>query len=247
MEHILSPNHVDVLARFARARSIVAFDYDGTLSPIVTNRDRAFMRPHTRALLKALTQHYPCAIISGRGRDDVIAKLEGIDVKYVFGNHGLEPNEGLAFFANDIATISPELREALRGQEGVDIEDKRYSVSIHHRRAKEPAAAQIAIHEAIAKLSRPMRVVLGKLVVNVIPVNAPHKGDALVAIRAQEGADIALYVGDDVTDEDVFDLAQPEWLLCIRVGHTQNTAAPWYLRNQQEMDALLEQLLTLRH
>jgi trehalose 6-phosphate phosphatase len=246
MEHILSPNNVDVLARFARAHSIAAFDYDGTLAPIVTDRDRAFMRPHTRALLDALTRHYPCAIISGRGCDDVFAKLEGIAVKYVIGNHGLEPNEGLSSFANDIATIVPELQQSLGGHEGVDIENKRYSLSIHYRRAKDQAATRAAIHEAISRLSRPMRVVLGKLVVNVIPQNAPHKGDALVALRAQEGAEIALFVGDDVTDEDVFELAQPEWLLCIRVGHSQNSAAPWYLRDQREMDSLLEKLVALR-
>jgi trehalose 6-phosphate phosphatase len=193
MDYILSPNNLNVLARFARARSIAAFDYDGTLAPIVADRDRAFMRPRTRTLLEGLTRHYPCAVISGRGRGDTIAKLEGIAVKYVIGNHGLESNEGLPSFANDIATILPELQQSLDEHEGVDLENKRYSLSIHYRCAKDPAIARAAIHEAIAKLSRPMRLVLGKFVVNLIPQNAPHKGDALVALRAQEGADIALY------------------------------------------------------
>jgi hypothetical protein len=42
-------------------------------------------------------------------------------------------------------------------------------------------------------------------------------------------------------------LAQPEQLLCIRVGHSPNSAAPWYLHDQEEMDALLEKLLALRN
>ena len=55
-----------------------------------------------------------------------------------------------------------------------------------------------------------MRVIPGKLVINVVPDAAPSKGDALVALRDRTEADIAMYVGDDVTDEDVFRLDQPE-------------------------------------
>ena len=50
----------------------------------------------------------------------------------------------------------------------------------------------------------------GKLVVNVVPARALNKGDALIGLRTNERADTALYVGDDITDEDVFELDQPE-------------------------------------
>ena len=69
---------------------------------------------------------------------------------------------------------------------------------------------------------------------------------ALISLRERETADIALYVGDDVTDEDVFELDQPGRLLCIRVGQSRKSAAPWFLRDQREIDMLLKKLVELR-
>lgn len=246
MKRILGTSNVAILSQLAWARALVAFDYDGTLAPIVEDRDRAFMRPRTRALLERVAGLYPCAIISGRSRDDVSARLEGIPFRHIIGNHGLEPNASMSAFASEVAAILPELQRALRDERGVDIEDKRYSLAIHYRRSRRKRDARAAIFSAISKLGMSMRVVLGKLVINVIPDKAPHKGDAVVSLRERECADIALYVGDDVTDEDVFELDQPGRLLCIRVGQSRKSAAPWFLRDQRELDMLLQTLVDLR-
>ena len=72
-----------------------------------------------------------------------------------------------------------------------------------HRRKRYVLAA---IRTAAAALRTPVRLVAGKLGGELLPSSAPHKGDALMALRAAEGADMALYVGDDATDEDVFAL-----------------------------------------
>ena len=44
MKHILSPANVGVLAQLAWSRVLLAFDFDGTLAPIVADRDQAAMR-----------------------------------------------------------------------------------------------------------------------------------------------------------------------------------------------------------
>lgn len=246
MKRILAASNLEVLAQFAWARAFVALDYDGTLAPIVEDRDRAFMRPRTRTLLGRVADLYPTAIISGRSCSDVASRIEGVAIKHISGNHGLEPTESMGSFESEVADVLPILQEALRGEQGVEIENKRYSLAIHYRRSRRKTDARAAIFAAIARMPKPMRVVLGKLVINVIPEKAPHKGDALVALRDRECADIALYVGDDVTDEDVFQLDQPGRLLCIRVGVSRKSAAPWCLRDQQEIDSLLETLVELR-
>jgi trehalose 6-phosphate phosphatase len=87
-----------------------------------------------------------------------------------------------------------------------------------------------------------VRLVGGKLVVNLLPAGAPHKGLALEAARERFGCDTALYVGDDETDEDVFALDQPGRLLAIRVGRRRGSAAGYYLRNQREIDRVLRVL-----
>ena len=79
-----------------------------------------------------------------------------------------------------------------------------------------------------------------------MPEAAPSKGDALIALRDRTEADVAMYVGDDVTDEDVFRLDQPGRLFTVRIGRSRTSAARYYLRQQQEIDSLLEHLVALR-
>jgi trehalose 6-phosphate phosphatase len=91
MRPLLSPENVDVLAQFACSRVLLAFDFDGTLAPIVHDRDGATMRTETADSFESLCKLYPCAVISGRSKDDVSSRLGAAAVKYVIGNHGLEP------------------------------------------------------------------------------------------------------------------------------------------------------------
>lgn len=246
MNRILATANVELLAQLAWSRVLLAFDFDGTLAPIVANRDKARMRARTRALLERVCHRYPCVVISGRGRQDVKRRLSGLPLRHVVGNHGLEPGEHLANFALEIAEIRPRLAAALASCAGVDIEDKRFSLAIHYRRSRRKKDARRMIHEAVAKLTLPMRASDGKLVVNVVPERAPHKGDALMQLRALEGTDTAIYVGDDDTDEDVFELDQPGRLLSIRVSRSASTAARYYLRDQREVDPFLAHLAKLR-
>lgn len=246
MKRILTTENIDILAQFSWARGLVAFDYDGTLAPIVENRESSTMRPRTRSFLEHVAQLYPCAIIANRTRDDVTRRLEGIAIKHIIGNHGIESAEFLESFANEITPVFLALEAALKSEQGVDLENKRHSIAIHYHRARRKVATRAKILAAIAVHAPALRVIPGKFVINVTPTAAPNKGDALISLRNAEQADIALYVGDDVTDEDVFRLDQPGRLLCIRVGHSRRSAAPWYLRDQREIDLLLETLVELR-
>jgi trehalose 6-phosphate phosphatase len=248
VKHILSPESVDLLAQLASSRVLLAFDFDGTLAPIVADRDQAKMRIRTSTLLKAACALYPCAVISGRAQGDVTTRLGRIGVKHVVGNHGIEPGADaeIAVFESEMAVIRPLLEHALVDYPGLEIEDKRYSLAVHYRGARRKREARIAIDRAVARLPRPMRVVPGKLVANVIPVGARNKGDILLELRDREPADIALYVGDDVTDEDVFTLDQPGRLLSMRVGRTKLSAARFFLHDQHEIDGLLEWMVKLR-
>ncbi|HSK03885.1 MAG TPA: trehalose-phosphatase [Kofleriaceae bacterium] len=246
MKHILSRDHVRTLDPLAGARVLLAFDFDGTLAPIVADRERAAMRRRTHALLAAAAELYPCAVISGRARGDVAARLGSIPVKYVVGNHGMEHAPDPAGHDREIALARPLLERALAVHPGIEIEDKRYSLSIHYRASPRKRAARGAIDAAIAALPRPMRVIAGKLVANVVPAGARHKGTSLLELRERERADIAVYVGDDVTDEDAFALHRPGQVLAMRVGRARASAAPFYLRDQREIDRLLVHVVKLR-
>jgi trehalose 6-phosphate phosphatase len=244
--HLLSPPHSALLSQLASGHTLLAFDFDGTLAPIVDDRELARMREPTAQLLSHIARSFPCAVISGRSQGDVSARLGSAQVRYVVGNHGLEPNDSMGEFARQIAAARPVLQAALAAEPGVEIEDKRFSLSIHYRAASDRARARQAVEAAVAALGSSTRSMPGKLVVNILPALAPHKGHALLRLRALEGATCALYVGDDVTDEDVFELDQPERLVSVRVGDARYSAARYFLRDQLEIDQLLSLLIELR-
>lgn len=246
MKRLLSAENRDFLAQLAWSPVLLAFDYDGTLAPIVTNREAAVMRPSTTHLLAEVAKVYPVAIISGRSRDDVASRLGAAEIKYVVGNHGLEPGGDLDACEAEMVGARPILEKELASVPGVDIEDKRYSIAVHYRRSRNKALARSEIHGTVKKLPTPMRVVPGKQVVNVVPARAPDKGDALLRLRDQAGASVAFYVGDDVTDEDVFRLDQPGRVVGVRVGESADSYAKYFLKDQREIDNLLRRLRALR-
>lgn len=245
MKNVLSRANLEVLRQYAWSKVLLAFDYDGTLAPIVSRPDRAAMRATTRRLLAGLTRLYPCVVISGRARRDVAGRLQGVGVQGVVGNHGLEPWHSTDRLKEEVRRWQPLLRERLAGLRGVKIEDKGLSVAVHYRQSREQRLARGAILAAARALGE-VRLIGGKQVVNILPDGVPHKGGALERERARLGCDTAIYVGDDDTDEDVFVLDQPGRLLAIRVGRESASAAAYFIPGQRDMDELLRVLLHLR-
>jgi trehalose 6-phosphate phosphatase len=245
MKDILSRANSDVLQQFAWSKVLLAFDYDGTLAPIVSDPERASMRDTTRRLLGQLAERYPCVVISGRARPDVGRWLRGIPLRQIVGNHGIEPWQATRPLMDEVSRCAPLLRGCLGGLKGIRIENKAFSISVHYRHSREKKKALAAILEAAGRLG-PVRVIGGKQVVNILPLGAPHKGMALERERERLGCDTAVYVGDDQTDEDVFALDQPGRLLGIRVGRSRTSAAAYYIPGQAEIDDLLRALVHAR-
>lgn len=245
MQYILSENNRAVLKDFTSLRVLLAFDFDGTLAAIVSDPHKAAIRPTTRSLLRQLTSLYPCIVVSGRSRSDVRQKLSGIQFKEFIGNHGIEPWKSSGAAAREVQTWIPILKRKLESCRGLTLEDKRFSVSIHYRRARNKKNAIKAIASAARTLPG-VRLVGGKNVVNIVLGGAPHKGSAVERALQKERCDTAIYVGDDVTDEGVFALARSKQFLAIRVGANSSSLAPFYIRHQREIDRLLKALLQLR-
>ncbi len=245
MKNIYSPESREVLEQFVWSNVLVAFDFDGTLAPIVAVPERAEMRSCTRDLLRAVAKLLPVVVISGRAQLDATRKLKGAGVDGVVGNHGIEPWKATDRLMKTVLGWRPVFEKRLSPFRGVQIENKVYSVAIHYRRSREKKRALAAILAAIATL-RDVRVIRGKQVVNVLPSDAPHKGIALERERRRFGCDTAIYVGDDQTDEDVFELDQPGRLLAIRVGATRNSQAPYFIRGQRDIDDFLRLVIALR-
>jgi trehalose 6-phosphate phosphatase len=245
MISLLSQAAAAVVDEIARTRTLVAFDFDGTLAPIVEDRMEARMRPETRALLRTTALLYPCAVISGRARADVALRVSGVPLVAVVGCHGAEAGFGPLdrTLERRVASWRAELERALRGFEGIELEDKRFGIALHYRGARQRRDAERRARLAAGLLEGAV-VFGGNAVVNVVPEGAPTKGDAIRELCARLGARGAVYVGDDRTDEEAFRSEVVH--VAVHVGVEEESAARYALPDQRRVDDLLRALIAAR-
>jgi trehalose 6-phosphate phosphatase len=186
-------------------------DLDGTLSPIVDEPGRAFPLPAAVAALTALTHRLALvAVVSGRAPDDA-RRLLGTDRLLVIGNHGLErlePGQERAELSPALAQAAEAISEALTRVpvgEGVAIDDKGPSATIHYRNAPDPARAAERIRTALGDVSRDGLVLrAGRMSWELRAAGAADKGTALTQLISRHGLRGLVVLGDDVTDLDMF-------------------------------------------
>ncbi len=247
LNYLFSGASLQVLESIGFTNTLYAFDFDGTLAPIVERPDDAGMSEETYDQLSKLSSIVQTAVISGRSLSDLKPRVPS-QVKYRIGNHGLEglprttPVSGLRVqtqawkvaLESQLAPVAEDL--------GISIEDKEYSLAVHYRRSRKKKIARKAIQMAIQLLEGAPRVIFGKLVFNVVPPEGPHKGIALDRLMKECGANFALYIGDDLTDEDVFGLNDSR-ILTIRVGNRSWSQAKYFIHTQSEINRLIKIIL----
>lgn len=249
MEPLFSQAGLRRLDDLVQPGMLCAFDFDGTLAPIVPKPEDAAMPSQILQRLVALSRYAPVAIVTGRAIADIAPRL-GFEPDYLVGNHGLEGVPGWQGRSDAFAQqcrdwkemLTAALQDSSRYDSGIAIEDKRYSLSVHYRHARDPVKAEAQLAELLPRLQPAPRIVAGKCVFNVVPQNGADKGVALEELMRVSGARHTLYAGDDVTDEDVFRLKRED-VLSVRVEHADDSAADFYLEDWPQMAMLLDALL----
>ena len=89
MRHLFSIEGEQALESVMRQRPLLAFDFDGTLAPIVARPDQAHVPDAVAHGLAELSRALPVAVVTGRSVADVRARL-GFQPRWVIGNHGAE-------------------------------------------------------------------------------------------------------------------------------------------------------------
>ena len=246
MIYAFSPEGIASLAAVLATGPLLAFDIDGTLAPIVERPDEAALPDDVQHCLAHLAHRFDVAIITGRGVRDA-RRMLAFEPRYLIGNHGAEGLPGWQARAAGFEQVARTWQVALAAdaalaEAGVTVEDKRYSLSLHYRNARNPAAAHAEIRRCLAALAPVPRVIAGKAVVNLLPADAPDKGDAIRALIAEAHCVNVLYIGDDDTDETVFGLNLPS-VLTLRVEPAADSAAALYLRDQREVLTLMQHIV----
>ena len=261
------------LARLAKAPALLSFDLDGTLAPIVAQRDEARVSAPTATLMRALAQRWPVAVVTGRHVDDAAGRL-GFTPRWLWGCHGAQRPVDDFDSAQDARCGQPIRPHSNSLQQGLDhcrehlaqhaarlqarrveVEDKGLSIALHYRHADAAGTVVAWLDELIAPVTQPaapcgtrpnLRAEHGHRVLNLSAAAAPDKGDALLDLLALCRVDLALVIGDDANDEPAFEKA-PTACVTIRIAPVGTpTRAQHRISSQSRVDALLRFLLSLR-
>lgn len=249
MDHLFSAAGLEAMQNFVGSQTLFAFDIDGTLAPIADDPARILIPEQTRSRLVDLNQTACVAVITGRSRADA-RKFLGFDPHLLIGNHGAEGLPGWERHEKKFRHVCKAWQDQLRqfipdvADGGVVIENKGTTISLHYRNSSNHPAAIDTLNRAIGQLVPKPRRISGIYVENIMPCEAPLKGEALLQIMKHTGCSKAIYVGDDITDEDVFRL-KIDNILGIRVGCESSSVASYCILNQEEIIRLLDAIILL--
>lgn len=252
LKHLFDPSGASALALALRSDPLLAFDFDGTLAPLVEHPDDARVPDALAHRLDRLATLRPLAIVTGRAVRDVAPRL-GFAAAFIVGNHGAE-DSGIAAQL-DTAPFKSAPLDALRLRlaghaaefldAGIWVEDKQYSLALHCRQARYPKVARARIAQLLAYPAPGLGSIPGKCVFNVVVTQSRDKCDAVASLVLRAGCQTAIFVGDDTNDEAVFVRAPAHWLT-VRVGRDDpDSKAAYFLDGYDDIARLLDRMLSV--
>lgn len=254
-----------VSAKIKKSTSIfLLLDFDGTLCPIVNHPDLVEVDRDIKSILKKLnrTKGIILGFVSGRPVADVKKHLKLKDV-YCVGNHGLElkkPKSRKVEILSEnkikkslklLKDIVGILRKKIKPYEGVWLEDKKYSLSLHYRMAdkKNALIAKRIFGEVTQEIEKKklVRITKGKKVLEIRLPQNQNKGTAVLKLKKMhlKEAPVLIYLGDDVTDEDVFEVMSKRDV-SIHIGTNKKSKAMYKLKNVKAVAGFLKKVYCLQ-
>lgn len=230
-------------------------DYDGVLTPIVDDPAAATLDDDMRAAVQRAADQLTVAVISGRDLDDVRAMIDLPGLAYA-GSHGFDmllpdgrrERKGDDYL-DDLDAVERALRDELGDVEGVMVERKRYAIAVHTRRAPDDATRRRVrgIVEDLATGADRLRVTGGREIHEFRPDLDWDKGRALIRMAEVLELDVdrhpPVYVGDDLTDEDAFQVIVDDGVGVVVAGADDRPTAARVRLDDPEQTAQLLQLL----
>lgn len=237
-----------IVKKFKSAKkSLILLDYDGTLVGFKNNPQDAKPDAELFKILDAFEaqQNTDLSLISGRDKATFVKWFA--DKPYdLITDHGVWKRENKNWTPLEIvktdwmANIKPILETFVDRTPGTFIEIKEYSLAWHYRTA-DPELAQIRTMELNTVLTsmianNELSVLKGNKVIEIKSSNV-NKGRAANQLFMKEAYDFILIMGDDWTDEYMFEVA-PEDAITIKVGYTK-TKARYKIKDSQYVRDLL--------
>lgn len=225
---------------------LIAFDVDGVLAPIVGHAADAALLPGVLHALIELSARTSLGVVSGRAIEN-LERFGFPESFMVSGSHGAERRgTPLAPLSNAESRRLSRLRTladraATDAGPGAWVEAKPTSVVLHVRETKPEMGAQ-----ALTELAGLARAVPGATVkrghaVVELTTRPATKAAAMTAMRLGVPPGAVVFLGDDVTDEDVFKMLN-DGDLGIRVGRGATSASRRF-RNPHDVLTFVRRLV----
>jgi trehalose 6-phosphate phosphatase len=233
---------------------LLCTDIDGTLSNIASRPSEARLVAGADHALRALSRTgVEVAVVSGRSMAELIRQFELPRTLHLVGSHGVEWEQSTPRTEHEtelLDRVDAALDQIAGQHPGAEVERKPFASALHVRLCTpaEAADALQAAHGAIDPIDG-VNVIEGHMVYEVA-LRAMTKVDALHHLRTRIDPASVVYVGDDQSDELVFESFAAlgpdarERTLGIKVG-PGHTSATYRLRTPDEVVAFLQSLIGL--
>jgi trehalose-phosphatase len=244
---------------FNTEKAVFFFDYDGTLSRIVSDPSGAVIDERMRNLLFQISEKHRVAIVSGRDMDDLKSFIQLDNLVYA-GSHGfrIKGPDGIQMENQEAVELLPGLDEMERklrrslepAFKGVEVERKLYAIAVHYRNA--PYGSVKHIKHRVKELTsgtREFKTGSGKKIIEVRPTVEWHKGKAIEWILEALGHPLGaqgvmpVYVGDDITDEDAFRTLSDDGIGILVGSHHSPSAANYRLEDVSQVSKFIHYLV----
>jgi len=139
--------------------------------------------------------------------------------------------------AAELQAMLPLLHDATAYLPGVRLENKRCAIALHYRSVPERGHEVLKLAEmVVARLGAAFAVLVGKCVVEIRPRHLT-KGAGIRRLMEREPfrGRSPIFAGDDVTDEDAFQVVNHMGGISVRVGEAAPTAATYRLSDPDEL------------
>ena len=236
-------------------------DYDGTLTPFVTDPATAYLSPAMQQILTALVHHprYQVAMVSGRALADLQGRAAGLAL-YMAGNHGLQIigpemeycHPEAVQLQSHLRILAQDLQQELETIPGAWVEDKGLTLTVHTREvptAYVPLVQRRVLHLLRSALAaRALVLRTGKAVLEIRPAIKWDKGSALrwivdhMCLKRSASHMFPIYIGDDETDEDAFQTLGAAGLGILVGCDRLSSAAHYYVESIEQTMQFLAML-----
>ena len=238
-----------------RPGCLLFLDFDGTLAALTPTPAQAILSKKNKLLLQQASRLMPTAIVTGRSLADIKQKV-GIKNLIYAGNHGLEwqiaGKQGkIRIPAKMIAAIDSlrrPLSDLCEKYPGALVENKNLGLALHYRLVSPCLASQLLkeAKQLITPFQRKqlLKITESKKTLDIRPALLWNKGTWIKFLQKKINKQLLpIYIGDDITDEDVFKILQPG--ITIKVGINRESKANYYCHNIKQVGLFLNWLIKL--